>query len=119
MSAAKSATLWALVGPAAAWAFHFFASYITAAIWCAKVEWSLSIARLLIGAYTVLALSIVAWIGWRGYRRLVLQRASASDADTEAAQDRFLGQAALLLSALSAVAIVYAAIAVFVIEDCR
>ena len=54
------------------WAAHFLLSYITAAIWCAKVagpDGSLGVVRVAIAMYTVLALSGIGVIGWSAFRR--------------------------------------------------
>jgi hypothetical protein len=119
----KNESLWKVVASPAIWALHFLLSYCTAAIWCAKFaapDDSLGSARTAIAVYTVIALGAVCYIGWRG-----LQRQSFSDSTTEhdfdSQQDRhrFLGFATLLLSGLSAVAIVYAALAAVFIESCR
>ena len=54
------------------WAAHFLLSYITAAIWCAKVagpDGPLGVVRVAIAMYTVLALSGIGVIGWSAFRR--------------------------------------------------
>jgi hypothetical protein len=119
----KDETLWLLAASPTIWAAHFLLSYCTAAIWCAKLagpDGSLSRARAIIGVYTVLALAGVGIIGWRGWRR---HRLAGSDLphDDDSPEDRhrFLGFAAALLSGLSAVAILYEALAVVLIERCR
>jgi hypothetical protein len=87
------------------WAAHFLLSYMTAAIWCAKVAGpagSLSGVRVAIAIYTVVALSGIGLIGRAAFRR-----------------HRFLGFAALLLSALSAVATLYACLVVVFIRSCH
>jgi hypothetical protein len=116
-------SLWSLAAPPLVWAAHFMASYITAAIWCAKLggtDGSLASVRIAIGVYTVVALIAVGLLGWRGFRR---HRAGASslphDADTAEDRHRFLGFAAMLLSGLSAVAILYAALVPLLIGSCR
>ena len=58
-------------------------------------------------------------VGWRGFRRHRLGTASPPhDADTPADRHRFLGFATLLLSALSAVAVLYAALVAVFIGRC-
>jgi len=68
----------------------------------------------------VLALLPVALIGVRAFRR---QRIGAPapehDLDSSLDRHRFLAFATLLLSGLSAVAIVYAALAAVFVENCR
>ena len=105
------------------WAAHFLLSYITAAVWCAKFAQpgdSLSGVRIAIGIYSVLALAAIAAVGWRGLRsHRHGQAALPHDADTPEDRHRFLGFATLLLSGLSAVAVLYASLAVLFIGDCR
>lgn len=105
------------------WAAHFLLSYCTAAVWCAKfagVDRSLGGARVAIVAYTVVALVGVGLVGLRGYRRHALSGGELPhDADTSEDRYRFVGFATLLLSGLSAVAIVYAGLAVALIRSCH
>jgi hypothetical protein len=104
------------------WATHFMLSYLTAAIWCARVagpDGSLGGVRVAIAMYTVLALSGIGWIGWRALRRHRYGTATLPhDDDSPEDRHRFLGFAALLLSALSAVAVIYAALAAVFIGSC-
>jgi hypothetical protein len=104
------------------WAAHFFLSYLTAAIWCAKVagpDGSLAGVRVAIAIYTVLALGGIGGIGWQALRRHSYGTATPPhDDDTPEDRHRFLGFAALLLSGLSAVAVLYAALAAIFIGSC-
>ncbi len=114
----KNQSLWLLTASPAIWAAHFLLSYITASIWCAKAVGpggSLATVRAAIGVYTAVALVGIGIIGWIGYRRHSHGNAELPhDEDTLEDRHRFLGFAILLLSALSAVAVVYAAlVAVF------
>jgi hypothetical protein len=119
----RSVSLWALVASPALWAAHFMLSYITAAIWCAKAsgpEQSLASVRVAIAAYTLAALAGIAVVGWRGWKRQSIGSSSAPhDADTPEDRQRFVGLATLLLSGLSAVAVLYAALAAAFIGSCR
>ncbi|AKF04013.1 hypothetical protein [Sandaracinus amylolyticus] len=120
-------SLWNLVVPPATWAAHFLASYITAAIWCAKVvgrAGSLSSARTAIFVYTAVALIVLVVLGARGYRRHATGAPPHGarrhhDEDTAESRHRFLGLATFLLSALGVVAVTYAAIAALVVGTCR
>ncbi|UJR83466.1 hypothetical protein [Sandaracinus amylolyticus] len=122
-SSEERESLWNLVGPPATWAAHFLASYITAAIWCAKIAGpagALSGARTAILVYTAVALVVLAVLGARAYRR----HASGGvppphDEDTSESRHRFLGLATLLLSGLGIVAVTYAAIAALFIGTCQ
>jgi hypothetical protein len=115
--------LWIIPGPLVIWSVHFLASYITAAIWCGKVMdrlGPLSSARIAIGVYTALAL------GGIGMMAAMAQRAHAlgageppHDADSPEDRHRFIGFAALLIAGLSAVAVVYTAMAATFIRTCE
>jgi hypothetical protein len=104
------------------WAAHFMLSYLTAAIWCAKMagpDASLGGVRVAIAIYTVLALSGIGITGWRALRRHRYGTATLPhDDDLPEDRHRFLGFAALLLSALSVVAVIYAALVIVFIKSC-
>jgi hypothetical protein len=104
------------------WAAHFFVSYATAAIWCAKAagpERSFGGARLAIALYTMAALIAVLSIGWRAFRGHRAAPAVAEDRDSPEARHRFLTFATVLLAGLSAIAILYAALAIALAGSCR
>lgn len=115
-------SLWTLTTAPLLWAAHFLLSYCTAAIYCAKLadpRRSLGPVRVAIAIYTVVALAGIGVIGWAGYRRHSHgDKAAPQDAATPAARHRFLGSSTVLLSALSAVAILYAALTVIFIGTC-
>lgn len=118
----KKENLWLLIVSPSIWAVHFLLSYITAAIWCAKFARaeSLGPVRWAIGIYTLVALVGVVIIGWAGYRRHRFGRAPAThNLDSPQDRHRFLGFANFLLSALSAVAILYAALVVLFFGNCH
>lgn len=116
-------SLWRLALSPSIWALHFLLSYITAAIWCAKYassDGSLQPVRWLIAGYTVAALIGIALNGRSGLRRH--RRGTESvphDYDTAGDRHGFLGYATVLLSALSAVAVLFAALVVVFFKDCR
>lgn len=116
-------SLWTVAASPAIWALHFVAAYSIAAVWCAKVaphEGSFATARSAIAILTAVALGAVVWIGWRGYRRHRLGNATAPHgADTPEDRHRFLGYVTLLLSGLSALAIIYEALVIALIRSCR
>jgi hypothetical protein len=118
----RSESLWTLAFPPLVWAVHFLLSYCTAAIWCAKfagASRSLEGARIVIAGYTLVALGLVAACGFRGYRRLMRPGVPRGEGrDTPQARTRFLGHAAMLLSGLSAIAVLYAALVVVFIRSC-
>ena len=117
-------SLWLLTAAPVIWAAHFLLCYLTAAIWCAKLagpDGSLGERprgdRRLHGRRA------------RRHRDHRLARAAAGtasacetvphDFDTPEDRHRFLGFATLLLSGLSAVATLYAALAAVFIGSCH
>lgn len=108
----KHQSLWLLTASPLIWAAHFLLCYATASIWCAKVVGpggSLTTVRVAIAVYSALALAGIGVVGWIGYRRHSFGHAELPhDADTPEDRHRFLGFATLLLSGLSAVAVLYA-----------
>jgi hypothetical protein len=116
-------TLWMLAASPTIWALHLLASYATAAIWCGKIvgpSGSLATARVVIAAYTVVALAGIGAIGVVALRRHRFGGGQPPhDADTPEDRHRFIGYSTFLLSALSAVAVLYAALAIVFIEGCQ
>lgn len=116
-------TLWLLAASPTIWAVHFLACYITAAIWCAKVggaTGSLGWVPTAVLTYTVVALvgiGVITAIGWR--RHDYGTAAVPHDFDTRADRHRFLGFATVLLSGLSAVAVLYVAVVAAFFGSCR
>jgi len=115
-------SLWLLIVSPTIWTAHFLASYLTAAIWCAKYsgpDRSLGDVRAAIAVYTVLALFGIGYTGFVGYRRNYFQHQTVPlDRDTPEDRHRFLGFATMLLSGLSAVATLFVALAAYFIETC-
>jgi hypothetical protein len=116
--------LWALTFGPVIWAIHFLLSYVTAAVWCAKVaggNGGLGAARTAVGVYTALALLGIFLIALRGYRRHRYGGSGALPRSRDSAADRhrFLGFTTLLLCGLSFVATLYVAFAVVFIGNCR
>ena len=117
-------SLWMLTVAPTIWALHLLLSYITAAVWCAKSVPAfapLGGIRTAIMWYTAIALigiAVMGWEGWRRHRRGGTE-ATTHDLDTPEDRHRFLGFATLLLSGLSGVAVVYAALAATFFETCR
>lgn len=119
----KKESLWLLIVSPTIWAIHFLLCYVTAAIWCAKAVprfGSLEPVRWLIAGYTLVALGGIAWNGWGAWRRHRYGEAMLPhDEDTPEDRHRFLGFATTLLAALSAVAVLFAAIVALYFHDCR
>ena len=107
--------LWIVPGPLVIWATHFMLCYITAALWCGKVAGRLgplTSARIAMAVYTAVALSAILWIAWICYRAHTFGAADLPhDADSPEDRHRFLGFAALLIAGLSAIAVLYSAMA--------
>lgn len=110
----KYQSLWLLTASPTIWAVHFLLSYATTAIWCAKFAGpggSLTTVCVAIAVYTLLAIGGIGIVGWIGYRKHSFGHAELPhDADTPEDRHGFLGFATLLLSALSAVAVLFAAL---------
>ena len=118
----RQADLWLLITSPSAWALHFLACYVLAAIHCAKGGESVELGsvRLWVLAFTVIALISVAITGAHAFRHWGFGANSPPhDAPTAADRRRFIGYATLLVSALSFVAIVFTALPVLFIMDCR
>lgn len=115
-------TLWLLITSPTIWAVHFLACYITAAVWCAKLpggNGALFTVRVLVAGYTVIALAGIVVIGVLAFRRHRFGRATAPhNFPTDADRHRFLGLAAVLLSGLSAVAVIYVALVAVIVGSC-
>lgn len=116
-------SLWLLITGPMIWAAHFLLSYITAAIWCARFaapDAPVTGIRITVLAYTLIALVGIAATGWSAFRRHSFGRATVPhDFPTDADRHRFLGFASVLLSSLSAVAVIYVCLAVIFPGSCR
>jgi hypothetical protein len=113
-------SLWLLTIAPTIWAAHLLLCYITAAVWCAKFAGpggALGGIRAAIAAYTAAAMIGIALIGWEGFRR---HRFGTETTTHDSAEDRhrFLGFATLLLAGLSAVGVLYAALAATYFHSC-
>ncbi len=122
-TAERHQSLWLLTASPTIWAAHFLLSYITASIWCAKFAGpggSLTTVRIAIVIYTLLALLGIAIIGRAGYVKHSHGKAERSNhADTPEDRHRFLGFATLLLSGLSAVAVLFAGLVTIFFGTCN
>src|SRR5688572_4974309 len=119
----KNESLLFMVAGPTTWAVHFLLCYGTAAVWCAKVVGqggSLATVRVAIFFYSLVALAIVGIVGWMGKRRHSYGQAELPhDDDTPEDRHRFMGYATLLLSGLSALAVIYAALVVVFVRTCE
>jgi hypothetical protein len=132
-------SLWLLTMAPVLWGGHLLLCYVTAAVWCAKFAPAggpLDGVRTAVALYTAAALVGIVIVGWEGFRRHSYPstslgagpatslgaggtEATTHDLDTPEDRHRFLGFATLLLSGLSAVAVLYAAFAATFFETCR
>jgi hypothetical protein len=139
-------SLWLLTTAPGIWAAHLLLSYVTGAVWCAKFAGpagSLGMVRTAVLWYTAVALVGIIGVGIEGFRRhrfpstLPLAQgrpehgrgatslgtggteATTHDLDSPEDRHRFLGFATLLLAGLSAVAVIYAAMAATFFQTCR
>jgi hypothetical protein len=123
-------SLWLLTIAPTIWAVHLLLCYVTSAIWCARFagpDGTLGNVRTAIAWYTGLAIVGIAVVGIEGFRRHRYPsgvgwggtEATTHDLDSPEDRHRFLGFATLLLAGLSAVAVVYAAMAATFFETCR
>lgn len=112
-------SLWILTVSPVIWAAHFMLSYLTAAVWCAKMGAGLAPVRLAILIYTAAALVAIGVTGWRAFRMHSVGSATTPhDFDTREDRHRFLGFATLLLSSLSAIAVFYQGLVIVFFERC-
>lgn len=112
--------VWTLAAAPAVWALHFLGCYVLAAVWCARAGRAASLdeARAWIGVLTLLALAMLGVLAWRGWRRSRHGGGHGRSGDSIADRHRFLGWVALALAALAAVAVLYAAAVVVLVETC-
>jgi hypothetical protein len=115
-------SLWLLTASPSIWGAHFLVSYAIGALWCGKVVdrgGELRPAQLAIIGLAVVALAGVAVVGWRGWRKHQYGDVDPPyDRDTPEDRHRFLGFATVLLSGLSAVAIIYVALSSLFVSNC-
>ncbi|RUM95211.1 hypothetical protein EET67_24565 [Pseudaminobacter arsenicus] len=115
-------SLWTLFTAPVVWAVHFLASYLSAAVFCAKQEqlaFGFDMLRLAIATFTSVALAMIvlsAWLAWRQWGF----GAHDPPHDDPTGHDRrlFQGFATLLLSGLSFVAVIYVAMPLLFVTEC-
>lgn len=116
-------SLWLLTIAPTIWAAHLLLCYVTAAIWCAKFAGpgrGLGPIHSAVMWYTLLALVGIAAIAWQGFRRHGYgTETTTCDLDSAEDRHRFLGFATLLLAGLSALGVLYAALAASYFDTCR
>jgi len=118
----KHDSLWWVAAAPGIWGAHFLACYATAAIWCAKhgMRAPLSSARLVIAVLSAVALLLLGLVAWRGYRSYTNPaQLPRTDDDSREARHHFMGFTLLSLAGLSAIAVVYEALAAVFIGSCN
>ena len=116
--------LWRVVISPTIWCVHFLVCYIWAAIHCEKAGRGAALEPVRTAIFVVTAIALVL-IGlntrrlWRRWRRSVTDDDFDFEHNTAEERHRFLGHAALMLSVLSAVGVVYVAIPAVFVETCR
>ncbi len=113
-------SIWIMVAAPTLWAAHFVASYVLAAVWCAKIGPSLTQPRWIIAAMGALCAGVIVWLGVRAVRRyggvfVIFEEITES---SERGRDKFIGHVSLLLCILSVLAIVFTVIPGFVFGTC-
>jgi hypothetical protein len=108
------------------WVTHFLVSYAATAVFCAKLaggaagigtlRWGIAVA-------TALALSGIAWAGrrsWHQWRHSNEDSIIEDDADgSHEDRHQFLGHAALLLTVISFIGVIYTALPALLTASCR
>lgn len=113
-------SLWTLFTAPVIWAGHFLVAYVAAAVACARGA-DLGLVRAGIGGATILALGGIVVAGLLAWRQWGFGNSGDPPHDEGTRRDRLLfqGFATLLLSGLSFVAVVYQALPVLFLADCR
>ncbi len=116
-------SLWNLIIGPTIWAGHFLACYLYAAVYCAKIASSsgeFGTLSIVVAGITLLALVLIAITAvdaWR--RRPGAGQTTSDELDTPESSRRLLSNASLMLCALSAVSVLYVALAALFITSCR
>lgn len=112
-------TLWTLIVPPTVWAGHFLFSYLWAAVSCAKVGLFARFPTVFVVG-TALALSAILLSGWIAHRQTRIPGdPPPHEHGTNIDRLRFLAKATLLLAGLSFVGVLFTALPVVFIGDCR
>ena len=106
------------------WMIHFALSYAATAIVCAKLGASgdaMAWLRGGIAAGTLLALGVIAWLGWQSGRQWRTGNADLWEDPASTSEDRhqFLGHAALLLAVIAFIGVIYSALPALFSATCR
>jgi hypothetical protein len=112
------------LSPLSIWALHFLATYVTAAVYCARArdpDAAADPVRSIVLVLTITALAAIVFVLRLGYRRFGNRRApgSAASGPVEPKPSQFFRTVLLWTSLLSAVAIVCVAAVTLLFGDCR
>ncbi|WP_066718826.1 hypothetical protein [Sphingomonas pituitosa] len=112
-------TLWTLIVPPTSWAAHFLFSYLWAAVRCAKTGRYVDAPAIFWGGTAAALLVILAsgWIAWVQAR--IPGDHPPHESGTDSDRLRFLAYATLLLAGLSVIGVVFTALPVLFLRDCR
>ncbi|EIE49310.1 hypothetical protein AL036_11645 [Salipiger aestuarii] len=113
-------SVWIMVAAPTLWALHFVASYVVAAVWCARIGPSLTEPRWIIAGMAVVCVALIVWLATQAVRRyggvfVIFEEITES---SERGRDKFIGHVSLLLCILSGVAIAFTVIPGFVFGSC-
>jgi uncharacterized membrane protein len=116
--------LWRVIAAPIIWALHFLFCYVFVAIYCEKFGRAsdLTTAKYWIVAATLIALAGIAWLTmgiWRVRARSVTDNDFEFEHNSPEERHRFLSHAALMLSVLSAIAVLYVVIPALYLSTCR
>ncbi|MGI2033456.1 hypothetical protein ACRQ1B_13780 [Rhizobium panacihumi] len=116
-------TLWTLFTAPTVWALHFIACYATVAVFCAKrlpASFSFNSVRITLAIVTIAALAMIVLSTYLAWRQWGFGADDPPhDEPTRHSRTLFQGFATLLLSALSFVAVLFAAIPLMFIAECQ
>lgn len=120
----RMTVLWLLLLPFAIWGAHFLAAYVVTAVHCAKSSdpaAAIPVVRWIVTGVTLAALAALAatLLYGRGYCRRESSETDGDGALPVVHQTRFLWAVLLMMTALSALAMLYVAAVVFFFGDCR
>lgn len=116
--------LWRVIAGPCLWATHFLVIYIAAAVYCEKAgrDALLDPVRLVVIGATVAGLAALGWVTrrlWAVRGRSLTDNDFEFEHNTTEERHRFLSHVALMLCALSATGMIFAAIPVVVLGTCR
>ncbi len=115
--------LWRVIAPPTIWALHFVVTYVWVAVQCEKAgDASYGQSRWVIGGLTALALAAILAITrhlWAVRARSLTDNDFEFEHNTAEERHRFLSHVSLMLCALSAVAILFVALPMILVQSCR